>query len=1303
MTPNPRSNPYVGPRAFETGETLYGREVETERLFNLLLAERIVLFYSPSGAGKTSLLQAALIPRLQAEGYRVSPALRANEPLPEGVAGNRYVYSVLRSLEEARPPEARRDPAALAALTLDEYLTQREAETDPAAEPAGEVLLFDQFEETLTVNPTDLDDKTAFFAQVGAALRARHRWALFALREDYLAALEPYFRVIPTRGKAAFRLDLLGETAAREALQAPARAAGVRFADDAAQRLVDDLRRVQVQQLDGSTISAPGPAVEPVQLQVVAYRLWESLPPGAAHIGVDALTGLGDVNRVLRDYYAQSVARIAAETGVAERAIREWVARQLITAQGRRDVVARGPESSGGLANAAIGRLVGVHLVRAEQRAGATWYELAHDRLVEPLQADNAAWFAEHLSLLQRQAALWDEEKRAAGLLLNGDAWAEAEAWAAGYDGELTDVETDFLTACRKELERQQLEAAMTQRLAELERQQAIAELEKQRAEEQEKANRELSIRNRRIGRLAIGAVVLMVLGIAAAGFGWQQRNAALKSQATAEAEATRALNAEATARAEATRALSAEATAQAEATRALSAEATAEARRLEVEVAMATAEAEGKRAEQKAQIALARQLGAQAQYMRDYLPTQLPRALLLSIESLRRYPQSAMINQTLAKGFPLLPIPITRITYTGVKTVVFSSDGQNVMSDGSDGTTQTWEAATGYEITRATHAGTWPPMAVSPDGQWKITGSEDNTWVSDIATGREITRLMPTGWVYRATFSPDGQWVATGSLDGTVRVWEASTGREIAQMAHTWVVSAIAFSPDGQWVASGSWDGTTCVWEAATGREVARSTHAGWVWDVVFSPDGQWIAAGHTNNRAWVWNIADAVNNTGIAAGREVTLTHEGAVYAVAFSPDGQQVLTGSGDNTARVWETTTGYEIMQLPHAEVVWEANFSPDGRWIATGSGNDRVWVWDVSAISSTTAATGQEVIQLWRGEGMKVVAFSPDGKWVGASICEEASGYFCFSPSVRVWAIETGLEIMRVYGSDVNSMAFSPDNRWLVTGSEDGTAQVWDVITGRLIVQMLHESGVNTVAFSSDGQRVVTGGLDGIARVWEITTGQEIAQIAHKSSVNAMAFSPNGQWIVSGSGDNTARVWGTTTGQKAVELSLTGEVNAVAFSPDGRRIATGSWDGMIWIWDVSAALNTGAAPGRTLAWMMHEASVNAVAFSPDGQWVVSGSDDNTARVWETMTGHEIARLTHKGFVNAVAFSPDGRQTLSNSSDGTMQVSWWQPEDIIRLACERLPRNLTREEWQQYLGDEPYRATCPNLPEAPASNN
>ena len=62
--PDSPANPYIGPRAFKVGEQLYGREREANQLINLILAERIVLLNSPSGAGETSLIQATLIPKL---------------------------------------------------------------------------------------------------------------------------------------------------------------------------------------------------------------------------------------------------------------------------------------------------------------------------------------------------------------------------------------------------------------------------------------------------------------------------------------------------------------------------------------------------------------------------------------------------------------------------------------------------------------------------------------------------------------------------------------------------------------------------------------------------------------------------------------------------------------------------------------------------------------------------------------------------------------------------------------------------------------------------------------------------------------------------------------------------------------------------------------------------------------------------------------------------------------------------------------------------------------------------------------
>ena len=102
------------------------------------------------------------------------------------------------------------------------------------------------------------------------------------------------------------------------------------------------------------------------------------------------MEAVGDVDSALAGYYAEQVGAIAAATGIRERAICEWFDRHLITEQGIRGRVLQGIEQSQRLDNRAINPLVDTHLVRAERRRGATWFELAHDRLIEPVRTNNA-------------------------------------------------------------------------------------------------------------------------------------------------------------------------------------------------------------------------------------------------------------------------------------------------------------------------------------------------------------------------------------------------------------------------------------------------------------------------------------------------------------------------------------------------------------------------------------------------------------------------------------------------------------------------------------------------------------------------------------------------------------------------------------------------------------------------------------------------------------------------------------------------------------------------------------------------
>jgi hypothetical protein len=241
---NSRPNPYIGPRSFQTGEQLYGRDREINELFDLLVAERIVLLHSPSGAGKSSLVYAGLVPLIVENSFRVLPIIRVNLERPVELlkgddsqdlqaAFNRYTFSTLLSLEEGLPIEERTALPHLARATLEGYvsllrkkLASRAKENsaksldDGQPEPST-LMIFDQFEEILTIDPNDREIKQAFFQQLGNLLRDREIWALFIIREDYLAGLDPYVRPIPTRLSNTYRLDLLDAVAAQQAIEEP--------------------------------------------------------------------------------------------------------------------------------------------------------------------------------------------------------------------------------------------------------------------------------------------------------------------------------------------------------------------------------------------------------------------------------------------------------------------------------------------------------------------------------------------------------------------------------------------------------------------------------------------------------------------------------------------------------------------------------------------------------------------------------------------------------------------------------------------------------------------------------------------------------------------------------------------------------------------------------------------------------------------------------------------------------------------------------------------------------------------------
>jgi WD40 repeat protein len=277
-----------------------------------------------------------------------------------------------------------------------------------------------------------------------------------------------------------------------------------------------------------------------------------------------------------------------------------------------------------------------------------------------------------------------------------------------------------------------------------------------------------------------------------------------------------------------------------------------------------------------------------------------------------------------------------------------------------------------------------------------------------------------------------------------------------------------------------------------------------------------------------------------------------------------------------------------------------------------------------------------------GDKVRAVAFSPDGRTV---LTGSEDG------TARLWEAATGKEIATLrHASWVYAVAFSPDGRTALTGSQDGTARLWDAASGQERVILRHAFYVGAVAYSPDGRTVLTESSNwdrtGTARLWDATTGKELHTFRHAASVRALAFSPNGRAVLTGSWDRTARLWDVASGQEVATFRHNAPVVALAFSPDGRTVLTGSGDKTARLWE--------AASGKELHILRHDGGVDAVAFSPDGRTALTGSADRTARLWDAASGKELHTLRHGDAVRAVAYSPDGRTVLTGSRDQTARL-------------------------------------------------
>jgi WD40 repeat protein len=1239
-------SPYRGLSAFESddAELFFGRDEAAGQVLGRLSrcagGPGLVVVSGVSGAGKSSLLRAGVLPRLRREGLEGAPgaALWPCLLLTPGAAPLDELAVQVATLAGADAAMVARslaaDPAGFALTARQAALARHDGHPGPGTRRL--LLVVDQFEQLFTACP-DEGQRRAFITALHAAAttpgQAPAALVVLGVRADFEARCADYPELAAAI-QGRYLLTAMTGRQLRLAITGPAARAGSSVAADLTEVLVREVST----RLPGGP-SGPGGAAGAGALPLLSHALDQAWRTRDG----DELT-LADYERTggIESAVARSAQQAYDELTPARQAIARQVFLRLVaaTADGTDTAV---PAATASLPGAGDGDAVAVLEAFAARRLltlGAGTVEITHEVLLTAWPLLRDGWLAETRADriirtgLSAAAAEWARHSRDPAYLYTGSLLETAAAAAARAGADparhppLTRGENSFLAAS-------------------------------------DRARRHRA--RRRQGLLAaLTALTVALAAITAVAIG--QRD-------IADAERNQAISARDQA---ASDALAAQSEATGDTDPALA--------RLEAVAAwhLAPTSRAGYAVLEAAVLPATSILASHGTPVASvaFSPDGQTLAVGTSDGTIQLWDASTRESSgTLSdrNGDPVVSLafsPDGKTLAVGASTATGNGAGSAV--------TQLWDVST-RQLIATLPAGNGAPVvsvAFSPDGKTLAVGMGNGTGTGASGTQlwnvgtRELSATLPAGngmEVDAVTFSPDGRVLAvgtTGNTGGATELWDAGTRQLAATLpARGDSVESVAFSPDGRTLAAGTAGGVIQLWDAGT-RQLAATLPARGdsVESVAFSPSGQTLAADTGNSTVQLWDAGARQLIATLPAG-------SGNFRAwVAFSPDGQTLAAGTGNGTIQLTNVTAESEITR-PLATLtagtdaaVASMTLSPDGRTLAVAADNAggfvQLQLWDVATRRPAAALSAD------KDTAISSVAFSPDGKTLAVAVTAAID-----NGSVQLWDVATRrLSVTLPAGGAVESVAFSPDGKTLAAATK-GTVQLWDLATGRLSATLPAGNGdvIGSVAFSPDGRTLAAAAgvlsadaVNSTIQLWDVSTRRRSRPplaVGNGDVIGSVAFSPDGQTLAvaaatgNGVGSGFVQRWNLATGEQAPTPISTGlGLSSVIFSPDGTVLAIDTSTGTQ-LWDVATPQQ--AQEISTLA--------------PDNPPVNSASH------------------TPSSALSPMALSHDGMLLVASPGSGQVQL-WSAPylEDAVSALCAVTGRPFPADEWPPGI---PYQKTCP----------
>lgn len=556
--------------------------------------------------------------------------------------------------------------------------------------------------------------------------------------------------------------------------------------------------------------------------------------------------------------------------------------------------------------------------------------------------------------------------------------------------------------------------------------------------------------------------------------------------------------------------------------------------------------------------------------------------------------------------------------------------------------------------------------------------------------------------------FSQDRQNLAIATFDGLIHIFDWEGVSEISPKPERSVTNrlgnfkpALAFSPEDNYLAFFGRTLNARVFEKTTGQELWSQTletvnvsndREPFV-DLTFAGSTRLVvASGDSTVRLFDLPLSAGLN-TRSKVNETLRITSEAYIDSMAVSPDATQIATGDETGWVDVWYLQSSLE-REMKNG--VLSLYYSPSGRHLVS---------YELTGTKIFEVANSRLVAQcnLERRQGV----FALTNEYLAVSDSEGR---------VKVCELATG-SVVREFAlnSEARNLVFSPTKPVLLAITRDAEyARELDLKTGT--VREIDNIELNREArFSGDGTYLVTvrpknpgsgtnpSATGGVLEMYETNSREKkLSLSSDDKSYQAPTFSPDGRYLAvltrgNGPADEII-IWESRTGEEVRRIP--GEIYGYNFSDDSRYVV--------------APLGTQV---RVLNLLTGEvivietlANIHRSILSPDSEHLLTQSDENLMQVWRVPDGtRELQVEVDMPVPNDLLFSPDQRYIIFTGHDRPAdtdgqpsfdnpraQFMLWRSQDLIEEGCSRVTRNLTRDEWTQYLGNEPYRKTCPDLP-------